>query len=162
MDCRLCREHINEYIENKLDEKHMLQFAYHLTQCPDCRREVAQTIQMNQLLDDWQTPELSSSFHRNLNARLEKERQSKWWAHLWNPLPMRLVAIGAAACIAMVVSFTTMRPDMDNIVANQDVVDLAIIENADVLDEMELLEHIELFENWDVIEQLDDLVEGQS
>ncbi len=81
MDCKLCREHIGDYLEKKLTPQAMQEFAHHLQQCPDCHREVAQTKQMNSLLDAWQLQNLVDAF----DAQWEKQRlhlNRPWWQKL--------------------------------------------------------------------------------
>lgn len=78
MDCKLCREHIEDYLEKKLSPQARKAFSRHLEQCPDCRREVSQTIQLNRLLDEWQVPALVDVFDQRWQM-YQAARYRSWW-----------------------------------------------------------------------------------
>lgn len=82
MDCKLCREHMKEYLMEKMDSASMKAYRHHLGVCPDCRREVDQTDKLNQLLNSLSTPKVSHDFDQKLQACIRK-KTSPWWKRLF-------------------------------------------------------------------------------
>jgi anti-sigma factor RsiW len=98
MKC-LERERLFNYAAGLLEARELAQVRNHVETCPHCREAVGEYKQLGALLDEWKTPELSSSFDAKVSLALaaqEKARSahhslswfSAWW---WAPATLALL-----------------------------------------------------------------------
>ena len=75
MDCSYFRERINEYIDGELDYLQVAELQAHLSFCPDCAVELAQTGELRGALAGWGRLELAPppGFAERVMAAVELE-----------------------------------------------------------------------------------------
>ena len=75
MDCSYFRERINEYVDGEMDYMQVAELQAHLSFCPDCALELAQTGELRGALADWGQLELvpPPGFAERVMAAVELE-----------------------------------------------------------------------------------------
>jgi anti-sigma factor RsiW len=75
MDCSYFRERINEYVDGEMDYMQVAELQAHLSFCPDCAVELAQTGELRGVLADWGRLELAPppGFAERVMAAVELE-----------------------------------------------------------------------------------------
>jgi anti-sigma factor RsiW len=75
MDCSYFRERINEYVDGEMDYMQVAELQAHLSFCPDCALELAQTGELRGVLADWGRLELAPppGFAERVMAAVELE-----------------------------------------------------------------------------------------
>jgi len=75
MDCSYYRERINEYVDGEMDYLQVAELQAHLSFCPDCAVELAQTGELRGALADWGRLELAPppGFAERVMAAVELE-----------------------------------------------------------------------------------------
>ena len=75
MDCSYYRERINEYVDGEMDYMQVAELQAHLSFCPDCAVELAQTGELRGALADWGRLELAlpPGFAERVMAAVELE-----------------------------------------------------------------------------------------
>jgi anti-sigma factor RsiW len=75
MDCSYFRERINEYVDGEMDYIQVAELQAHLSFCPDCAVELAQTGELRGVLAHWGRLELAPppGFAERVMAAVELE-----------------------------------------------------------------------------------------
>ena len=75
MDCSYFRERINEYVDGEMDYMQVAELQAHLSFCPDCAVELAQTGELRGVLAGWGRLELAPppGFAERVMAAVELE-----------------------------------------------------------------------------------------
>lgn len=102
MNCSQVEERMIDYAAGKLAGAERASLAEHWAQCPGCRGRAEGFSLVSRVLDDWDTPEISSSFNRRLRQRIAAEEALGWnWERVIGWLRRPATAAAFAAMLLM-------------------------------------------------------------
>jgi|WetSurMetagenome_2_1015567.scaffolds.fasta_scaffold277611_1 predicted anti-sigma-YlaC factor YlaD len=100
-DCKICRDLLQDYLDNRLRGRKLRALENHLGWCADCRLELRELDNLKQALNRPITPQASEAFwERSLNKVFAAPRPRRTLAaQVWKPAAVLALSVLAVALI---------------------------------------------------------------
>jgi anti-sigma-K factor RskA len=140
-------EILMDYCAQALDPARRAEIEHHVESCANCRELVEKQAKLWEMLDQWQTPAVSSNFDARLYARIAREEAGpawkKWARRIFEPAaPVAIwkpaVSL-AAACAVLATALTVNTPQHQTTTPQLRADQVDIEQVAKALDDLDLL-----------------------
>jgi anti-sigma factor RsiW len=155
MNCNQMEDVLLDYAAGRLAGADRASAEQHLTVCPGCRERAAGFRAVAQVLEDWDTPQISPWFNARLRqriARIEADEALGWnWrqAFGWLTRPVTAAAFAAVLMVGSLAVWTSRPSTVPQIAAKPVVQDqqkaqvdelLPVVEDFDMLADFEVIQ----------------------
>ncbi len=166
MDCKMVKNLISEYLDERLPEKDRASFEEHIQNCKSCEDELNAFLDSWEIIEKYDVPEVSCDFSAKVVHRIHsiKEQQDSLsiWEKLCRIFSLQKVAVipaFASILILVGIAIALLKGQPTGMVDPQGISNRERVEIVRNLKDEEIIKDLEIYENAELLENLDLLVD---
>ena len=161
MNCQQLNERLIEYLDGRLDGPKRAEADAHLAVCAGCRQRAAEFRALSAVLGEWQSTEPSPAFDARLAEKIESAQAGfwPWWPGWLRPAYVAVLALLLAAAGIMIWTHRASAPAPSLVAVTKPASAAPTIAAANKDEEVLLLENLAVLENADMLDGFDVLSE---
>ena len=143
------KKSISVFVDGQLSKIEAEQIQRHLGFCPECLQLYQEYQQLNDLITDLPTIEMSDDFDFRFEAKLKNINSRSLWSRYVKPFFIGWQPILAAATAACLVAGIIIYSNQETVTPSSE--EIIMVQNIDFFQNFEIIRQLELLETWEAI-----------